>query len=167
MAGPCLLVLPACFVLLAGGCGGSGSGEVAAGALPPYPAGLSAESSPWQVASTLIRALDEDDDETLLGLVAVQHGAEDVDAIYRKYGREHESDPAEVARLAVSGWKGTYGWFRVGATQVRDEQIAGDRATVEARGINPNTGRPRLLQIEMVVEGGLWKVKPGLQSREL
>ncbi len=153
----------------AAGCaseGGKAETEAEA-ALPAYPPGLSAQSSPGQVAEALIQALDEGDGQALLGLVAIEHGAREVDAIYQRYGRESDKTPAQVAGLAVSGWRATYAWFRAGATRVTSERIAGDTATVEAQGVNPNTGRPRLLQIELVREDGLWKVKPGLRSRAL
>jgi len=162
-----VLVCSLCCVLWVGGCGSSGGEEEAGVAVPSYPPGLSAESSPREVAETLIRALDADDQQTLLGLVAVKHSAAEIGAIYRKYGRESDMDPAEVARLAVSGWAATYAWFEVGATRVTGEWETGDTTTVEAEGLNPSTGRPRLLQIEMMREDGVWKVASGLESREL
>jgi len=60
-----------------------------------------------------------------------------------------------VAGQTVSEWRGTYAWFQAGATRVTVERITGETARVEAQGVNPNTGRPRLLQIEMVREDGL------------
>jgi hypothetical protein len=164
---PVVLLWAMCSVLLVTGCGSDGGEEEAEAALPRYPPALSAESSPWQVAEVLIKALDEEDGQTLLGLVAIKRGSSEVDAIYAKYGRESKRSPAEVAGLAVSGWRATYAWFQAGTTQVTNESVTGDTAVVDARGVNPNTGRPRLLQVEMVREDGLWKVKPGLQSREL
>lgn len=162
-----VLLLAICSLPWVAGCGSGGGEEETEASRPSYPPGLSAQSSPRQVAEALIAALDEGDGQTLLGLVAIEHGAGEVDAIYRKYGRESDKTPAEVARLTISGWGATYAWFQKGATRVTGERISGDTATVEAQGINPNTNRPRLLQIEMVREDGLWKVKPGLQSREL
>ena len=161
------LLLAICCLPWMGGCGGEGGEEETEAFLPSYPPGLSAQSSPRQVAEALIQALDERDGQTLLGLVAIEHGGSEIDAIYQKYGRESEKTPEQVARLTISGWGATYAWFQKGATRVTAEQISGDTATVDAQGVNPNTGRPRLLQIEMVRENGLWKVKPGLQSRDL
>ena len=155
-----------CCLPLLFGCGGGEEAEPEA-ALPPYPATLSAASSPSQVAEVLIQALDAEDGQTLLALVAVEHGGSEIDAIYQKYGRESDQTPEQVASLTISGWGATYAWFQKGSTRVTGERISGDTVTVEAQGINPNTGRPRLLQIEMVRENGVWKVKPGLQSREL
>jgi hypothetical protein len=162
-----LLLLAICSLPWMAGCGSEGSEEETEAALPSYPPGLSADSSPRQVAEVLIQALDEKDGQTLLGLVAIEHGGSEIDAIYQKYGRESDRTPEQIAGLTVSGWSATYAWFQKGATRVTGEQISGDTATVEAQGINPNTGRPRLLQIDLVQENGLWKVKPGLQSREL
>ena len=164
-----VLLLAACCLPWMAGCGSGGeeAEEATEAALPSYPPGLSAQSSPRQVAEALIAALDEKDGQTLLGLVAIEHGGSEIEAIYQKYGRESEQTPEQVARLTISGWGATYAWFQKGATRVTDARISGDTATVEAQGINPNTGRPRLLQIDLVREDGLWKVKPGLQSREL
>ena len=162
-----VLLLAICSLPWMAGCGSEGGEEETGSSLPSYPATLSADSSPRQVAEALIQALDAKDGQTLLGLVAIEHGGSEVDAIYQKYGRESEQTPEQVARLTISGWGATYAWFQKGATRVTGERIAGDTATVEAQGINPNTNRPRLLQIDMVRENGLWKVKPGLQSREL
>ena len=156
-----------CSVLWMTGCASGGGEERTEAALPAYPAGLSAESSPQEVAEVLINALDEEDSQVLLGLVAITHAVGEVDAIYRKYGRESDTSPAAVARLAASGWAATYAWFQPGATRVTGERVAGDTAIVDAQGVNSSTGTRRLLQIEMVREDGLWKVKPGLQSREL
>ena len=165
---PGLLLLAICSLPWVAGCGSSGGEEDETEAsLPSYPPGLSADSSPRQVAETLIQALDAKDGQTLLGLVAIEHSGSEIDAIYQKYGRESDRTPEQVAGLTISGWGATYAWFQKGSTRVTGERVTGDTATVEAQGINPNTGRPRLLQIEMVRENGLWKVKPGLQSREL
>ena len=162
-----VLLLAICSLPWVAGCGSEGGEEETEASLPSYPATLSADSSPSQVAEVLIQALDAKDGQTLLALVAIEHGAGDIDAIYQKYGRESDRAPEQVAGLAASGWGATYAWFQKGATLVTGERISGDTATVEAQGINPNTGRPRLLQIQLVRENGLWKVKPGLQSREL
>ncbi len=162
-----VLLLAICSLPWVAGCGSGDGEEETEASLPSYPPGLSAQSSPRQVAEVLIAALDENDGRALLGLVAIEHGAGEIDAIYQKYGRESEQTPEQVARLTASGWGATYAWFQKGATRVTGERISGDTATVEAQGVNPNTGRPRLLQIDMVREDGLWKVKPGLQSREL
>jgi hypothetical protein len=162
----CLAVFAMCSIPWLGGCGSGGDEEKAGPTAPPYPSNLSAESPPWEVGETLIWALDERNAPVLKGLVAVEHGGGKIDAIYRQYGKEHESDPAETASMAVTGWVTSYAWFQPGATQVTQEHITGATATVEAQGLNPETGRPRLLRIDMVREGGVWKVEPGLHSEE-
>lgn len=158
----------ACWVAVLGGCGGeSAEMQAESQALPPYPSALSAQSSPSQVAEVLIQALDEGNDQVLLGLVAVKHEIEAIDSIYRKHGKEHETTPADGAALAVSGWKTSYTWYQPGATYVTGERTDGDTAGVWAQGINPTTGRARELTISMVWEDGVWKVAAGLQAREL
>jgi hypothetical protein len=134
--------------------------------LPPYPAELSASSTPSQVATVLIQALDAGDKQTLLGLVAAKHEADQVDGIYRQYGKSHETPPEEAAGMAVAGWVMSYEWFEKGTTHVTGERVSGETAVVEAQGRNPNTGRARLLTIELVREDGVWKVAGGLQSQE-
>jgi hypothetical protein len=158
----------ACWVVLLGGCGGeSAETQAESKTLPPYPSALSAQSSPSQVAEVLIQALDEGDDQVLLGLVAVKHDIEAIDSIYSRHGREHETAPADAAALTASGWKTSYAWYQSGATYVTEETIDGDTAVVWARGLNPTTGRARELTISMVREDGVWKVAAGLHAREL
>jgi hypothetical protein len=135
--------------------------------LPPYPAELSAASTPSQVATVLIQALDAGDKQTLLGLVAAKHEADQVDGIYRQYGKSHETAPEKAAAMAVAGWVMSYEWFEKGATRVTAEDVSGDTAVVQAQGRNPHTGRARLLTIEAVREDAVWKVTGGLQSQEL
>jgi hypothetical protein len=166
--GVSVLAVLLCWVVVLGGCGGEGAETQAEGkTLPPYPSALSAQSSPTQVAQVLIQALDEGNDQVLLGLVAVKHDVEAIDSIYRKHGKEHETAPADAAALTVSGWKTSYAWYQPGATYVAEETIEGNTAAVWAQGANPTTGRPRELTISMVWEDGVWKVAAGLQAREL
>lgn len=161
----------ACCIVLAlvavCGCGGEEPGESGADAPPPYPASLSANSTPSQVAEVLIQGLDAGDQQLLAGLVAAKHEAEAQDEIYRKHGREHETSPADAARSLAAGWGMTYAWFEPGSTVVVSERITGDTAVVQAQGRNPTTGRPRELTIQMVREDGVWKAVGGLESREL
>lgn len=128
-----------------------------------YPSNLSAESTPKEVAGVLIRALDEDDEATLLGLVAAKAGAEAVNEIYRKYGRNADTRPETAAWLAASGWRATYAFFQKEKTEVVREVVTGDTADVFAGGKAPD-GKERTLQIRLLREDGLWKVKAGLQS---
>jgi len=157
-----------CLTFLLCGCGGEEADrEGTTSAPPPYPTGLSAASTPRQAAEVLIEALDQKNGQVLEGLVAARHEAEQVDAIYRRHGRRHQTSLIEAARLAASGWSATYAWFEPGTTKVTGELIQGETTVVEARGRNPSTGRPRLLVIEMIREDGVWKVKAGLESSEL
>jgi len=163
-----VLAILAWSVVVLNGCGGGGAKtEAASAVVPPYPATLSAQSSPSQVAAVLIQALDEANDPVLLGLVAVKHEVEAMDGIYRSHGKQHETSPPAAAALTVSGWKLSYAWYQPGATYVTRERIDGDTAVVSAQGLNPTTGRARELTIDMVWEDGVWKVAAGLQAREL
>ena len=128
-----------------------------------YPSDLSAESTPKEVAGVFIRALDEDDGATLLGLVAAKAEAEAVNEIYRKHGKDADTSPETAARLAASGWKATYAFFQDGETEVVREAVTGDTADVFASGKAPD-GKERTLKIKLLREDGLWKVKAGLQS---
>ena len=163
-----VLVVLAWSALVLGGCAGRGEEtDNAEEAVPPYPASLSAQSSPSQVAAVLIQGLDQGNDAVLQGLVAVKREIQAIDGIYRKHGKEHETPASDAARLTVSGWKASYAWYQPGATHVTREVVKGDTATVWAQGLNPNTGRARELTINMVWEDGVWKVAAGLQAREL
>ena len=154
-------------VALAAGCGGGNEEEEpAAQALPPYPSELSAASTPSQVAQVLIRALDEGDGETLMGLVAVKREVEAIDGIYRDHGREHETPPEQAAAMVASGWRASYVFYRSGGTRVVEERVRGETAEVRAEGSNATTGKRRLLTVDMIREDGVWKVGAGLQSRE-
>ncbi|UCH34556.1 MAG: hypothetical protein JSV65_18870 [Armatimonadota bacterium] len=127
---------------------------------------------PSEVAQVMIQALDAKDKQTLLGLVATKMETAAIDEIYRKHGRSHDTKPAEAARLSAAGWQATYAFFEKGATYVTEERMepagagGAETAMVIARGANASTGEPQLLIIELVQEGGLWKVKAGLQTGE-
>jgi hypothetical protein len=152
---------------LAAGCGGgNGEEEQAAVTLPPYPSELSAASTPREVAQVLIRALDEGDGETLMGLVAVKSEVEAMDGIYRDHGREHETPPEQAATMVVSGWRASYAFYRSGGTRVVEERVRGETAVVTAEGSNATTGKRRLMTVDMIREDGVWKVQAGLESRE-
>ena len=165
------LIVMLAATLVAAGCGrGKEESEAAparettaAAGTPAYPAALSAASLPKDVAAVLIQALDADDHDTLLGLVAVKAASQDVNAIYEKHGRKSNLTPDKVARLAANGWRLTYNFFEQGQTFVAREMVAGEEATVFADGKAPN-GVPKTMKIELVREDGLWKVKPGLKS---
>jgi len=159
------LIVP--LLLLLCGCGGGVETQSPSQELPPYPPSLSTSSSPTEVAQVLVAALDADDDRTLKGLVAAKHETDAINAIYEKHGREGSVSPNNAVNMAVAGWKLTYSWFRPGSTRIVSERLAGDTAVVEAEGVNPNTGRPRSLTIEMITEDNVWKVQAGLESAEM
>ena len=166
-----LLVIAVLSVSAACGCGDgarsdapAGGKGVGKGSVPPYPASLSGTSSPSDVATVLIQALDDDDGDTLLGLVAVKAEAAMIDAIFRKHGRKHKAGPDQAANLAAAGWGASYAFFRKGATTVIGEQVNGERALVRARGQLGANGQPRGLEIGLIREDGVWKVRAGLKS---
>ena len=160
-------------VVAASGCGDNNNeegestpaqrSEESAPAPARYPASLSAESSPMEVAKALIQALDGDDKETLLGLVAVSHEMAEVAAIYRKHGRRSRLKPESVAAMTSAGWRATYMFFKKNETLVEREATNGDTAVVFAGGKTP-VGKARTLKITLLREDGLWKVRAGLES---
>jgi len=131
-----------------------------------YPPELSAASTPGQVAARLIRALDEDDEQTLRGLVAARHEKEQIDALFRKHGRRARTTPELAASLAAAGWRATYAFMEQGATRVEGEEIQGETAIVRASARLLAGGRPRRLIIYLLREDGLWKVRAGIEARE-
>ena len=131
--------------------------------LPPYPGNLSPESSPSDVARTLIEALDEEDEDTLLGLVAAKNEAEAISAIYRKHGRKKEIAPETAARMAAAGWSATYLFLQKGQTKVMREEVKGDKAYVFAEGKSP-VGKLRKLKIKLIREDGVWKARGGIET---
>ena len=110
--GVAVLALTAAWLALgASGCkkdadkaGAGGDSEGRSSTTLTYPPSLSAESSPSQVAEALIRALDARDKQTLLGLVAAGAEAQQIDAIFRKYGRPANTSLVDAAGMAASGW---------------------------------------------------------------
>ena len=164
-----LLVTALSLALMLSACGGKGQDEEAPSdgeeaVAFEYPSALSAESSPSEVAQVLIQALDEDDTETLLGLVATKAGAEAIEAIFSARGRKSNMTPAQVAALPVSGWRATYAFFLTGETEVTREEVHADTALVFANGKKPE-GRSQTLKIKLIREDGLWKVRLGLQPQ--
>ncbi|MDP6438596.1 MAG: hypothetical protein QGH74_03080 [Candidatus Brocadiia bacterium] len=94
-----LLVTALSLAVMLSACGGKGQDEEAPSdgeeaVAFEYPSSLSAESTPSEVAQVLIQALDEDDTETLLGLVATEAGAETIEAIFSARGRNSNMTPA-------------------------------------------------------------------------
>lgn len=159
----------AIFIVIPFGCERAdepGPGDAAsprATALPPYPSSLSANSSPSEVAGVLIAALEADDDATLIGLVAVEDAKKNVDAIFNKYGKKSNANPADVAAMTAAGWGASYAFFKPGQTTVARETIDGDTAVVIADGFI-RRGDARELRINMIREEGVWKVRAGLNS---
>ena len=141
--------------------GGEGEGKES---VSPYPASLSGTSSPSDVTAVLIEALDGGDGDTLQGLVAVKAEAAMIEAIFRKHGRKHNARPEEAARLAAAGWGASYAFFKKGATAVIGEQVNGEQALVRAKGQLGANGQPRGLEIRLIREDGVWKVRAGLKS---
>ena len=151
------------------GCGQEAQDEEAASegesaAVLEYPSSLSAESSPSEVAQVLIQALDEDDTGTLLGLVAIEAGTEAVEAIFSQHGRKSDITPRQVAALAAGGWRATYVFFLAGETEVTREEVHADTAVAFASGKLPD-GKSQTLEITLIREDGLWKVRPGLDAQ--
>lgn len=128
-----------------------------------YPAGLSSSSTPTEVAQVLIKGLDEEDEGTLLGLVAAKAVAKDIEAIFAKHGRKSKGASKEAAGLAVAGWQATYAFYESGQTTVTREELTGETATVFAAGKAPD-GSSKTLKINLVREDGVWKVKAGLET---
>jgi len=145
--------------------GKEGGAPSEAARVPPYPAGLSAQSSPEEVVRVLIRALEEEDELTLQGLVAVKAEVEAVKGIYSKYGRKSELGPAEVASITAAGWALTYGFFQPGQTAIESAEVQGDTARVFLAG-KRGDGKPASLKVELLREDGLWKVRAGLKSTD-
>ncbi len=159
-------------VVVVSGCGGDtddnesgsgGSSEGQSSGLLEYPSNLSGDSSPEQVATVLITALDEKDKGTLLGLVATKAASAKIDAIFRKHGRARRTEPVKAAGLTVVGWGSTYAFFQNGQTKVKRQAIEGDNAIVFASGKRPD-GKAATLKIKLIREGGLWKIRAGLES---
>jgi len=170
-AGTIVLALVS-LAMLASGCGRDGEGEGAASggasgeepaSVAAYPSSLSADSSPEEVVGVLIQALDEDDDATLIGLVAVKAEVKAVEAIFRRGGRSAKLTPESVAPPTAGGWGASYAFFRAGETQVDSATVEGDTAVVLATG-NRLDGTPSTLKVKLVREDGLWKVRAGLES---
>ncbi len=171
-SGRMLFLAAVSLVVVVSGCGGDaddyesgsgGSSEGQSSGLLEYPSSLSGDSSPEQVAAVLIKALEERDKDTLLGLVAAEAAARQIDAIFRKHGRARRTEPVKAAGLTVVGWSATYAFFQNGQTKLKRQVIEGDNATVFASGKRPD-GKPATIKIKLLRENGLWKVRTGLES---
>ena len=170
--GAVLLLVVVSLVPIGQGCGGKTENGTApeaetetAGspAAASYPAALSAASTPSEVARVLVQALDAQNKATLLGLVATKAATEQVDAIYKKYGKRSPIKPEANAALAAGGWLATYSFVQSGQTEVKGERITGESATVTAAAKGPD-GTARTLMIKLVREERVWKVLPGIET---
>ena len=128
-----------------------------------YPAELSADSSPSDVAGVLIRALEEEDMATLLGLVAVKAESEAFEAIFRRHGREARTDYSRAAAMTAAGWGMSYGFVQNGSTEIVNESVDGDKAVVHATGTLQG-GDACKLRIKLVREDAVWKVRAGIET---
>lgn len=136
-----------------------------------YQTGLSPESTPTEVANLLIKGLDEENEELLAALAAGKEEARAIEDIFRKHGlspgksRGEEARAAAAARLAASGWRATYVFFKKGETRVTGEEIRAEEATVYAEGKKKATLEPGTIIISLIREDGIWKVRAGLHER--
>ena len=133
--------------------------------IAPYPADLSPESTPEEVVQRLIRALEGEDKQTLLGLVAVEAEMKAVDDIYRRYGRRSPQKPAQVAALTAAGWGASYVFLQPGQSKVEESEVQGERASVFVAGIRRD-GEDTRLKVDLLREDGVWKVRAGLKALE-
>ncbi|MEO0131262.1 MAG: hypothetical protein ABIK76_06190, partial [candidate division WOR-3 bacterium] len=84
---------------------------------------LTKESSPKEVANLLIKGLDNEDEELLKKLVAVDYETKEIEKIFKNQGKKAKINKEEVADLTVSGWLLTYTFFQKGKTRVIEEEI--------------------------------------------
>ena len=146
-------------------CSRTGSEGGQGSTAPKYPGELSADSSASDVAQVLIRALEEEDKPTLMGLVAAKAESKAVEDIYRRHGREAKTDYNKVAGLTAAGWAMSYAFVKNGSVEVAKESVQGDKATVTAGARLPN-GDPCRLRIKLVREDGVWKVGAGIETEK-
>ena len=146
-------------------CSRSGAEGAQGASVPQYPAELSADSSPADVAAVLIRALEQKDSAALAGLVAVKAESEAVESIYRRHGREANTDCNKVAAMTAGGWGASYAFVRNGSTEIVNESVDGDRAVVQATGTLQG-GDACKLRIKFVREEGVWKVRAGIETEK-
>uniref|UniRef100_A0A7C6ECP3 DUF4878 domain-containing protein n=1 Tax=candidate division WOR-3 bacterium TaxID=2052148 RepID=A0A7C6ECP3_UNCW3 len=126
---------------------------------------LTKESSPKEVASLLIKGLDNDDEDVLTKLVAVKNEMAEIKKVFQKHGqRAKKLTPEDVASLTAKGWMASYAFLEPGWTKITDETIEGDRAYVYCVARNPK-GRERNFEIRLIREDGWWKVTAGLHSQ--
>jgi len=126
---------------------------------------LTKESSPREVASVLIKGLDNDDEVGLTKLVAVKNEMAEIEKIYQKYGqRAKKLTPEKVAITTAKGWIACYAIFEPGRTRIIGEKVEGEKAYVYCVGIDPQR-KERAFEIRMVREDGWWKVIAGLHPK--
>jgi hypothetical protein len=111
----------------------------------------------------LIKALDEGDERTLVGLVAAKAELKEIDAIYQKHGKRTTMTLEDAAKAAAAGWKLTYAFFQAGKTEVVRQVMGDDSAVVYAKGVALD-GKARTLKINLLREDGVWKISGGLHS---
>lgn len=126
---------------------------------------LTRESSPREVASVLIKALDNNDEVMLTKLVAIKNEMEEFKKIYQRYGqRAKKITPEKVAITTAKGWIASYAIFEPGRTRIIGVKVEGEKAYVYCVGIN-SQGKERAFEIRMVREDGWWKVIAGLHPK--
>lgn len=141
-------------MLTLGGCSSSSKTE-APTAAAPVPTGVTANSTPTDVANVALSIVQAGNQESFSGLIAAERVANDMQAITRG-----KSDFAEVRRDAVNLASKTI--FRtidaLESPRITNETVDGERAKCMIEGtLNGN-----LVQRELffVREGGTWKLVP-------
>jgi len=150
------LALSAVLVAFIGyGCGGE-SASVGA----PYPSGLSAASSPEEVANVFIQALEGNSTDALLGLAAAKTEAKMRNEFFKSLGSDQTTTAKEQASTMVTDWGIAYGVFQKGSAKVADSETTGETAKVKVVGKKAEDGTPAEMAVRLIREDGLWKVQP-------
>jgi len=158
-----LIILPIFLLFLILSDCGKEEKKVTAAITYSYPAALSESSTPSDVAQVLIKGLDEGDNKTLIGLVA-KESIEEIDAMTQKLRGNSKPKEGSGVAMIVAGWKMTCSFSQPSSTQVVNEDISGDNAIVYLLAHNATTGAEQHLEVKMVREEGLWKVKAGIET---
>lgn len=153
--------------------------------LPRYPAPLSNKSTPTDVAKVMLRALRENDTDTLLGIVDATWASQAIEEPLKKRGMDEAPGPhqtlslGEAAAMALEFWRHNYAFLEpqtvevIGADVEPDREkwdpvaeetvtIHGREAIVRALGRSKESGKPVVMVIPMARTHSVWRVGPRL-----
>ncbi len=129
-----------------------------------YGVKIDRDTEPVKIAEVMIKALEEENQDVLKKIVAVNTERKAIIEIFKKYYQKpRKIEDENIRKIVVSGWLLTYSFFKKGNTFITGDKVGEDSAFVYASGIKLNGSRSSF-EIRFVKEDGYWKALGGIKE---